>query len=457
MAYIEIGRRVGIGVPIPFLMLLGVVVLIATIWGMRSGIAGAIVASLFIFYSMLINFGPETVTGGPIQVLLTITLLFVTGFFLGRMRDQNVRLTKSLEERHLELERLVTERTAELTAANESLSREMAERIQIEQQVQRQERLAVVGQLAAGIAHDFNNVMAVIVLYSQLLSVSPNLTNRERKQIQTIFEEGKRAAALTSQILDFGRQSVLERQSLNLLPFLKEFVKLLRRTLPESIEINLTYEEEDYFVTADPTRLQQALMNLALNSRDAMPKGGRIHIKLTHLDFQSGEQKPIPDPPAGEWVKIIVADNGNGIPPADQDHLFEPFFTTKEPGKGTGLGLAQVYGIVKQHNGFIGVESDPGWGTVFTITLPVGRDGESTGQVAATDTAIGGNGELILVVEDNSATRFALMAALEFLNYTVKGVENGVEALVLLRRHRSEIVLVLSDVVMPKMGGIALL
>jgi CheY-like chemotaxis protein len=324
--------------------------------------------------------------------------------------------------------------------------------------VQRQARLAMVGQLAAGIAHDFNNVMAVIVLYSQLLSVSPNLTVKEKKQIQTIFNESKRAAELTSQILDFGRKSVLDRQLIDMRPFLEEFVRLLRRTLPEYIEVELTHEEEeDYLVTADATRLQQALMNLALNARDAMPKGGRIRIGLGHLDFLPQEQKPVPDLAAGEWVKIVVSDNGSGISAEEQDHLFEPFYTTKEPGKGTGLGLAQVYGIVKQHNGFIGVESDLGWGTTFTIIIPMEREGRPGGPIAVPHTLATGNGELILIVEDNSATRIALMAALESLNYKVKGADNGIEALILLRRHRDEIALVISDVVMPEMGGIALL
>ena len=583
-AGIELGRRAEIEVPIPFLLLLGVVALVASVGGKGPGIAGAAVASAFIFYSMLIDFGPVTVTSGPIQVLFSITLIMAAGFFLGRMRDQNASLIQALKETHLEFEELVGERTAELSAANELLNREIAERIQaeealranevyfrsltenamdivtvlnvdgtvryespsikrmlgyepeeligrnvfdfvhpddvlkvksvfevliglagssrvlelrflhkdgswrvlesigknlvdnphvagavvnsrditerreIEQQVQRQARLAMVGQLAAGIAHDFNNVMAVIVLYSQLLSVSPNLTVKEKKQIQTIFNESKRAAELTSQILDFGRKSVLDRQLIDMRPFLEEFVRLLRRTLPEYIEVELTHEEEeDYLVTADATRLQQALMNLALNARDAMPKGGRIRIGLGHLDFLPQEQKPVPDLAAGEWVKIVVSDNGSGISAEEQDHLFEPFYTTKEPGKGTGLGLAQVYGIVKQHNGFIGVESDLGWGTTFTIIIPMEREGRPGGPIAVPHTLATGNGELILIVEDNSATRIALMAALESLNYKVKGADNGIEALILLRRHRDEIALVISDVVMPEMGGIALL
>lgn len=584
VAGVEIGRRAGIEVPIPFRLLLGVVVLVASIGGKRPGMAGAVVASLYFIYSTIIHFRPTAGAGGPIEVLFSIILTVGIGFFVGRTRDQNVGLIQSMKRTHTELEEAVAERTAELSAANELLNREMAERSQaeaalraneiyfrslienamdivtvlngdgtiryespsikrvlgyeqeelngrsvfdfihpddivkvrnvfeavvgsagssqilelrfqrkngswrvlesvgknliddphvagvvvnsrditerrmFEQQVQRQERLAVVGQLAAGIAHDFNNVMAVIVLYSQLLSVSPNLTAKEKRQLQIIFNEGKRAAELTSQILDFGRKSVLRRQLLDMGPFLEEFVQLLRRTLPEYIEIDMAHEEDaNYLVTADPTRLQQALMNLALNARDAMPKGGRIQIELGRLDFQPQEQPPVPDMVAGEWVKIVVSDNGSGISAQEQDHLFEPFYTTKEPGKGTGLGLAQVYGIVKQHNGFIGVESDLGWGTTFTIVLPMAQEGRPKEQAASLDAIVSGNGELILVVEDNSATRFALMAALESLSYKVKGVSSGVEAMVLLRRHRDEIALVMSDVVMPEMGGIGLL
>jgi CheY-like chemotaxis protein len=274
--------------------------------------------------------------------------------------------------------------------------------------------------------------------------------------LDTIYNEGKRAADLTAQILDFARQTVMDRRPLDLLPFLEDFVDLLQRTLADNIEVVFEYDGDGYVVMADSSRIQQALMNLALNSRDAMPGGGRILIRLIRVEFDSVEQVPIPDA-AGEWVRIMILDNGSGISDEALNHLFEPFYTTKEPGKGTGLGLAQVYGIVKQHHGFVGVESELGKGTTIGITLPVTVDGQPGDNRPLPDSIKMGNGELILVVEDNHATRLALMSALESLNYPVKGAEDGLEALTLLQRHQYEFVLVLSDVVMPEMGGVALL
>jgi PAS domain S-box-containing protein len=335
-------------------------------------------------------------------------------------------------------------------------SRDVTKRRELEIQFQRQNSLAVVGQLAAGIAHDFNNVMAVILLYAQLLDMSPNLTPKEKKQVNTRYKEGQRAAALTAQILDFGRQSILQKKPMDLLPFMEEFVVLLRRTLADNYEVDLIAGQDSYVVTADSGRLQQALMNMTFNSRDAMPGGGRIEIQLANIEFREEDSALVPNPSASGWVEITVSDTGSGISNDNLRHIFEPFFSTKEPGKGTGLGLAQVYGIVKQHNGFIDVTSDIDGGTRMKIILPKGnvdetpRDDEtSQGEL------IEGNNEIILVVEDNDATRMALLASLESLNYKVFGVRNGLEAISLLERN-PDTAMVISDVMMPQMGGIAL-
>ncbi len=334
---------------------------------------------------------------------------------------------------------------------------DITERKQTEELIRRQDRLSAVGQLAAGIAHDFNNVMAVITLYSQMLLKSSNLTEKEQQRLQVICQQANRAADLTGQILDFSRQSVMERQPIDLLPFLREFTKLLERTLPEHIKINLDYGEDAYVVNADSTRIQQSVMNLAINARDAMPDGGELRIELEQVTIRPGDLLPSSEIKTGKWVKLAVTDNGAGISPDVLSHLFEPFFTTKPPGQGTGLGLAQVHGIVKQHDGHIDVQSQVGHGTTFTLYLPALSAIQPEVQPLAAEASAKGKKETILIVEDNTATREALADGLELMNYQVLTATNGQEALVVLAERRDEIALVLSDVVMPEMGGMELL
>jgi two-component system cell cycle sensor histidine kinase/response regulator CckA len=243
---------------------------------------------------------------------------------------------------------------------------------------------------------------------------------------------------------------------------LKEHVRLLERTLPESVEIKLDYEPDEYAtpftVNADPTRMHQMVMNLAVNARDAMPKGGILRIGLERIEVRPGESPLLPEMEPGEWVRMTVSDTGTGIPPNVLPHIFEPFFTTKKVGLGSGLGLPQVHGIVAQHEGRIDVETQVGKGTTFTIYLPVYLSEPlpvlSSTELSALPT---GQGETILVVEDDAVVQKALVNSLELLNYQVRKASNGQEALAVLEGHKGEIALVLSDVVMPQMGGIALL
>ncbi len=331
--------------------------------------------------------------------------------------------------------------------------REVTEQRRIEEQLQRQERLAAIGQLAAGIAHDFNNLMAVILLYAQLLARSPHLIAKEREQIKTIDAQAQRAARLIEQILDFSRRAVFERRPLDLLSLLKEEVKLLQRTLPENIEIQFMHGVGNYIVQADVTRMQQTIMNLAFNARDAMPEGGRLQFKLAHLLLDDAEQTPLPLMPPGSWVRLSVKDSGTGIAPAVMDHIFEPFVTTKEPGKGTGLGLSQVHGIVAQHEGFIAVQSEPGAGATFDIYLPAMMVQADSVSTELPETAVPGRGERLLVVEDEPDLREALVESLTLLQYDVVATANGAEALALLEQG-TVVDLIICDVIMPKMGGI---
>lgn len=334
--------------------------------------------------------------------------------------------------------------------------RDVSRQREAQELLQRQERLAAVGQLAAGIAHDFNNLMGVIVLYTELLRLAPELSAKNQDRLQIIHNQARQASSLIEQILDFSRRSVIEKQPLDLKPLAKEQVKLLQRTLPENVEINLTWDTQEHTILADPTRIQQILMNLAINARDAMPNGGSLHIDLARVHIEPGQPRPIPDVHPGNWIRLSVSDTGVGIPPGVIEHIFEPFFTTKEPGKGTGLGLAQVYGIVGQHGGQIGVHSQDDEGTTFTIYLPA-LTGEVDDPAAAQQHLPQGNGELLLVVEDNQSLLSALAEYLQMWNYRSQTASNGEEAIRLLSTQEEVPALVLSDMVMPRMGGAAFL
>jgi PAS domain S-box-containing protein len=335
--------------------------------------------------------------------------------------------------------------------------RDITREREIQERAQRQERLAAVGHLAAGIAHDFNNIMAVIILYAQLLLRRVEMPADAQEKMHTIERQAQRATELIQQILDFSRQSVMERQPLDLVPFMKELIKLLERTLPEHIQLELDCAEDACLIQADPARIQQTIMNLAVNARDAMPEGGPLQISLDRERTDRTKQLLTAERPPGEWIQIRVADSGSGIAPDVLAHIFEPFFTTKEVGQGTGLGLAQVYGIVKQHEGYLDVQTEVAEGTTFTLSFPALEIGEQAlVRLDGAELALG-RGQLILVVEDHLPTRQALVSSLAFLNYEVVEASNGREALAILSSKVHDIALVLSDVVMPQMGGVALL
>ncbi|MCC7450849.1 MAG: response regulator [Anaerolineae bacterium] len=335
------------------------------------------------------------------------------------------------------------------------LIRDVTQERAMQQHAQEQERMAAVGQLAAGIAHDFKNIIAGIVLSAQVVMMrGSHLTPQDRENLNTICRQAMRANDLIRQILDFTRSSVMERHPLDVMPLLEELTQMLERTLPENIRLELQYQPGKYIVNGDTTRLTQALMNLILNARDAMPDGGGLRIELAR-------GKAVPDgfPVNGnsaEWLQIKVADTGVGIPDDILPHIFEPFFTTKPPGKGTGLGLAQVYGIVQQHEGQIDVSSHVGSGTVFTIHMPVVPDEpvkKEAFALAGVPSLVQGQGQNLLVVEDNTELREAICDTLQLLNYRVMQASNGRDALTLISSGQYPVDLVISDLVMPEMGG----
>jgi len=331
--------------------------------------------------------------------------------------------------------------------------RNVTEQRKEEDYLKAQERLATVGQLAAGIAHDFNNIMAVITLYTQLVSRTPDLPAKDASRLATVQQQAQRASDLIRQILDFSRQSVLDRKPLDLAPFLRDLVASLQYSFPDRIEIDLSYDEGEYLVIADPSRIEQALTNLAYNSREAMPEGGALAIGLSVLTLLPGSSFPLPDMKPGSWYVIRINDSGMGFPREDLSHLFEPFFETQPLGKRTGLGLAQVYGIIKQHDGFIDVDSQVGVGTMFSIYLPAYETPVKAAALPEFTDMAQGRGETVLIVEDEISTLEALADIAEILNYEVLTAGNGLEALEEYDAHGGQIDLIISDMIMPKMNG----
>lgn len=358
----------------------------------------------------------------------------------------------------------------ELQQSHQRLEEAIEELLQAQAQLVQQERLAAVGQLAAGIAHDFNNILAVITLYIDLSLLNPSLPPAIHDRLEIVSRQTNRAAHLVQQILDFGRSAVLQARSFDLVLFLQEQIEFWRRTIPESIKIHFSDEVTNCIINADPARLQQIFTNLVLNASDAMPDGGDLRLSLEQFRLESQDTAPLPAMAAGDWARIIVSDTGTGIPAAALPHIFEPFFTTKEPGQGSGLGLAQAYGIVKQHQGHIDVQTEIGRGTTFTIYLPALATVLPKATAVVTQSAPPqGHGETILIVEDNEALREALASTLDMLNYQVLTAADGHEALAILGQQTEDlatspeaggeavpgqdIALVLSDLVMPEMGG----
>lgn len=355
-------------------------------------------------------------------------------------------------------EKAASQHRGELEQANRRLEEALAELNATQQRIIQQERLAAVGQLAAGVAHDFNNILTIIVGHAELLRMQPTIAGtRNEQSMAVIIEQGERAAHMVRQILDFSRKSMRRPESVELANFMREAAKFLKRTIPESIHVQLALEPGSYWLEADPTQLQQLLANLAVNAPDAMPRGGRLTLSLTSLTLKPDETPLVAEMPAGRWIALTAADTGTGMPPEVLPRVFEPFFTTKEVGEGSGLGLAQVYGIVKQHRGYIDVVSKPGQGTTFSVYFP-----PLTASLEPVDEKPSiklpkGQDETILLVEDDPDVLKVLRAMLKHLNYRVITAVHGQAALEIYRTRKDEIALVLTDMVMPELDGLALL
>jgi two-component system, cell cycle sensor histidine kinase and response regulator CckA len=338
-----------------------------------------------------------------------------------------------------------------------SVTRDVTERRRLEEQLVQAQRMEAVGRLAGGIAHDFNNLLTGILGYSDILRAGLAEDDPLRADADEVRKAADRAASLTRQLLAFSRRQVLQSRVIDLNKVVEEMERMLRRLIGEDVELVTACAADLGPVEADPGQIEQVIANLVVNARDAMPSGGRLVIETANYEVdqrlasaRSAEMTP------GPYVVLSVTDTGVGMDPETQAHLFEPFFTTKDVGKGTGLGLATVYGIVKQSGGFIWVYSEPGHGTSFQIYLP-----RAEAEVAsATDSAVPGTTEegteTVLVVEDEQLVRNLIAEELSRRGYTVLTAPNGIDALSLAHARDGEVDVVVTDVIMPEMGGLEL-
>jgi two-component system cell cycle sensor histidine kinase/response regulator CckA len=338
------------------------------------------------------------------------------------------------------------------------VNRDITDRKQLEEQFRQAQKMEAVGRLSGGVAHDFNNLLGVIIGYSEFLQERLEQTNPLRASIDEILKAGNRAASLTRQLLAFSRQQVLDPKVLDLNSVVSDMEKLLRRLIGEDIELTAGRGKALGRVRADQGQLEQVIMNLAVNARDAMPRGGRLIIQTEDvvMDEAFVRRYPYPVKP-GPYVKLTVTDTGVGMDADTKARAFEPFFTTKEKGKGTGLGLSTVYGVVKQSGAYIDLESAPGAGTTFHIYFPRVDEVPVTGERGASDDPVSLMGsETVLVAEDETSLGNLVRNTLELRGYTVLGATDGLEALSVSRRYQAAIDLLLTDIVMPGIGGRAL-
>lgn len=326
-----------------------------------------------------------------------------------------------------------------------------AERNALEERLRQSHKLEAVGLLAGGVAHDFNNLLSPILGFGEMLESDETLSDEQRTDIAEIVKAGKRARDLVKQLMAFGRKQTLEIKPLDLNGVVTGFAKLLRRTLREDIRLELSLASNLGSIRADQGQLEQVIMNLGVNAQDAMPNGGTLRIETSNVEVKNG-QAPPPDTGTGQYVLLSLSDTGVGMDPETQERIFEPFFTTKAPGKGVGLGLASVYGIVKQHEGHIVVDSALGRGTTFRIYLPLADPPEQQEDDGPQEESFRGT-ETVLVAEDDPSVRELVCTMLRRMGYCVISAATAIECMREVERFKGEIHLLLSDVVMPDMSG----
>jgi len=332
-------------------------------------------------------------------------------------------------------------------------SAERAERRKLQEQFLQAQKMESIGQLAGGVAHDFNNILTVIQGHASVLRLKPGLPDEVKGAINQILLASERATTLTRQLLTFSRKQATQTRVLDLNEVVTNMTKMLKHILRADVALNVNYGSQSFLVRADAGMMEQVLMNLAINARDAMPNGGKLIISTSDECIGPEYVQLNPQGAVGDFVCLAVTDTGEGIPPENLARIFEPFFTTKPVGQGTGLGLATVYGIVRQHNGWLTVYSELGKGTVFRIYLPAAKEREDKKMERAVPQEIRGGNETILLIEDEAPLRALDRSILEGYGYEVIEADSAGSALEQWREHQNRISLVLTDIVIP--GGAA--
>jgi signal transduction histidine kinase len=399
---------------------------------------------------------------GLMALIAGSLLIFVISDTVTRPLESLVRGVHALARGDMEFpfEASGNDELSELTRAFDgmrgTLKRNATQREQLEGQLRQAQKMEALGRMAGGVAHDFNNLLTVIRGHSDLLLDRLQPEEPLYRSCQQIRKTSDRAASLTRQMLAFSRMQVLQPKVLDLNELIADMGKLLRRLVREDIEFSLRLGDSLGRIKADPSQLEQVLLNLTVNASDAMPLGGKLTIETQNL-FVDGENAHFHSSvDRGDYVLLTVSDTGHGMDAATKAHIFEPFFTTKEPGKGTGLGLATVYGVVKQSGGFIHVDSTPGRGARFTVYLPqTFEQPEAARQIPEVHDTVVGH-KTVLVVEDEREVRELACEFLKVAGYSVLTAEDGLEALDIANRFGKSINVVLTDIVMPKMRGPAL-
>lgn len=363
-----------------------------------------------------------------------------------KMIEQELRASRDLFESRVE------ERTEELQKAYNQLLSEIKQRHQVEDRLAQKQKMEAIGRLAGGIAHDFNNMLSVIIGNIEL--AMDDIEGPARQYLKNILNASERSRDLVRQILTFTRKSEAQRKPLHLVPLLDETISLLKGSLPSTIQIRSIIRTRSDMILANASQIQQILMNLATNAAHAMENGGILTISLEKIVVRNGDHFPDPDLKPGHYLKLTVSDTGAGIPEQIRSQIFEPFFTTKEPGSGTGMGLAVVFGIVKGNEGTITVESKPGKGTAFRIFLPLAGDIPEDERISPGNLPTGS--ERILVVDDEPSVVAITSQSLRRLGYKVTTAKSGTEGWKKFEAHPRAYDLVITDHVMPEMTGMRL-
>jgi signal transduction histidine kinase len=377
---------------------------------------------------------PHLIGATVASVAATLAMLGVVQYIVTQWRDAH----DHLEQVNANLERIVEQRTRELVAA--------------ESQLRQVEKMEAIGRLAGGIAHDFNNLLAVITGYADILLANPG-SKSQRRELLEIKTAGGSAARLVRQLLAVGRRQMMKPEPLLLDEVVRQTLEMLRPLVGEDVELRLRFAADLGQVEADRMQMEQVVLNLATNARDAMPRGGTLTIETANLDVKDTMLVGNSAIPPGPWVTLRITDTGAGMGQEIQERVFEPFFTTKVPGRGTGLGLSSVFGIVAQSGGLVSLESELGCGTSFCIYLPrlaVPREIAASG---AEPPALRSRAGTVLLVEDNPPLRRLLQRTLVAQRHTVLEAADATEALELARRHAGNIDVLLADVVMPRSSG----